>query len=95
MVPDYSCTIMSLVTIVLHVKRVLTNDKDELTQVYEMVSKLQYSGSQSVLAHNDDGLSIDIHMYACLAKLSLIQHKQCLTRITRRSKISFFPPHIY
>lgn len=28
MVPDYSRTIMSLVTIVLHVKRVLTNDKD-------------------------------------------------------------------
>jgi len=30
MVPDYSRTIMSFVTIVLHVKRVLTNDKDEL-----------------------------------------------------------------
>lgn len=31
MVPDYSRTIMSLVTIVLYVKQVLTNDKDELT----------------------------------------------------------------
>lgn len=34
MVPDYSRTIMSLVTIVLHVKRVLTNDKDELWHRY-------------------------------------------------------------
>lgn len=62
-----------------------------------MVSKLQFSDSHSVLAHNDDGLSINIHMYACLAKLSLILHKQCLMRIRerRRSKISFSPPYIY
>jgi len=66
MVSDYSRTIMFLVTIVLHVKRVLTNDKDELAYVCEIVSKLQFSVLHSVLAHIDDGLHIDIHMYACL-----------------------------
>lgn len=63
---------MSLVTIVLYVKRVLTNDKDELAQVCEMVSKLQFSDLHSVLAHSDDGLHIDIHVHSRIAKLSLI-----------------------
>ncbi|KAL0105199.1 hypothetical protein PUN28_016684 [Cardiocondyla obscurior] len=66
-VPDYSRTIMPLVTIVLHAKRVLTNDKDELALVCEMLPKLQFSNSPGVLARNDDGLHIDIHT-VCMSR---------------------------
>lgn len=62
MVPDDSRTIMSLVTIVLHVKRVLTNDKGEPTYAKLQITDLGLA--KRPCAHNDSELCIDTHVRA-------------------------------